>query len=430
MSAAAIELLVALFLLAGSEPQAAPLAPTTGCIRCHDELAEDLGPQTHDWRASVHATVGISCHDCHGGNPETDDMLVAKKAEAGYVGKPKTRADVATACARCHSDIEFMRRYNPAIRVDQYAEYLTSRHGKAVQKEGSETAATCTDCHGGHAIRRSSDPASTTYPAHVADTCGRCHSDAAKIGKAEIPTDIPDLWRKSVHAAKLAEGDLSAPTCNDCHGNHGAVPPGTRDVVHVCGRCHVTQEEHFEAGTHRAHFEKLEKAACITCHGNHDIHPATDSLLGNASPGVCGQCHQANDRCDQATKVMLGGITKLTSGIIESEAVLSDAEQLGMDVSEARYRLTDVRDRLTMARVVVHRFNESDFGEVIEEGEKILSEIREDGDAALEEWQFRRKGLALSLVLILLVIGLLVRQVRRLDRARAARLGADGASAG
>lgn len=404
---------------AASAPPPAPAPGATGCIRCHDELREDLGPQSIEWRESVHAAVGVSCHDCHGGNPDSDDMLVAKKAESGYVGKPKTRADVAPSCARCHSDIEYMRRFDPAIRVDQHMEYLTSRHGKAVHQEGSDKAATCTDCHGGHAIRPPADPRSTVHPSHVADTCARCHSDAARIGKAEIPTDIPDLWRKSVHGEKLHGGDLSAPTCNDCHGNHGAVPPGTSDVVHVCGRCHVTQEEHFQAGTHRAHFEKMGKAACITCHGNHSVVPATDALLGNAPPGVCGQCHKAGDKCDEATSVMTAGITSLLSGMRDSEATLAEAEQLGMDVSEARFRLTDVRDRITMARVVVHRFSEEDFGQVVGEGEKILAEIREEGSAALDEWQFRRKGLALSLVLILIVIALLARQVRRLDRARA-----------
>src|SRR6266540_7241295 len=32
-------------------------------------------------------------------------------------------------CGRCHSDAQFMKRYNPALRVDQVAEYATSVHG-------------------------------------------------------------------------------------------------------------------------------------------------------------------------------------------------------------------------------------------------------------------------------------------------------------
>ncbi|MBI1854085.1 MAG: cytochrome c3 family protein [Planctomycetes bacterium] len=392
--------------------------PETSCVRCHKEIAEDLGPQVAEWETSVHAAVGLSCNDCHGGDPTADDMLKAKRKDAGYVGAPKKRAEVGPFCARCHSDIEYMRRFNPSMRVDQLTEYLTSRHGKAVHQEGSDKAATCTDCHGKHAILRVSDPRSSVSAAHVAETCARCHADAARMATAKLPTDIYEKWKGSVHGQRLAGGDLSAPTCNDCHGNHGAMPPGVRDVVHVCGRCHVTQEEHFTAGSHRAPFEKLGKAPCITCHSNHDIQHASDALLASQPPGVCGKCHKPDDVCDRAAKNMLGGIVRLTSGMKETEDVLGRAEQFGMDVSEPRFRLSDVRDRLTMARVVVHRFNEKEFADVLAEGEKTLTGIRKQGDAALDEWEFRRKGLAFSLILIVAVIVLLALKVRSLERAR------------
>jgi hypothetical protein len=115
---------------------------------------------------------------------------------------------------------------------------------------------------------------------------------------------------------------------------------------------------------------------------------------------------------------MVSSIDGLSNGMTETEKLLAEAELLGMDVSEARFRLTDVRDRLTMARVVVHRFSEPDFAEVIDQGDKILGEIRKEGDAALDEWQFRRQGLAIALVLILVVIVLLAIKVKNLDRAR------------
>jgi predicted CXXCH cytochrome family protein len=395
-----------------------PKPPDTACTRCHAQLAEDLGPEVAEWQSSVHAAAGISCHDCHGGDPTSDDMLKAKKTEANYVGAPKKRSDVAPLCAKCHSDIEYMRRFNPSMRVDQFTEYLTSRHGKAVHQQGSDKAATCTDCHGKHGILRVSDPRAPVSPAHVAETCARCHADAKRMASTNLPTDVFDKWKDSVHGKRLAGGDLSAPTCNDCHGNHGAMPPGVRDVVHVCGRCHATQEENFVAGTHKPYFERLEKAPCITCHDNHGIRPASDQLLGTTPPGVCGKCHKPGDRCDLATKNMTGEIDRLTSGLKETEGVLANAEQLGMDVSDARFHVTDVRERLTMARVVVHRFSEKDFGAVIADGEKILTGIRKQGDDSLAEWQYRRKGLAFSLVIIVVVIGLLGLKVRQLNHLR------------
>lgn len=392
----------------------------TTCIRCHLELEEDLGPQVRQWRESVHAAAGISCHDCHGGDPTIDDEIDAKRKETGFVGYPEEPDQVGPFCTRCHGDIEYMRKFNPSMRVDQYQEYLTSRHGKAVHEKGSKRAATCVDCHGQHQILPPDDPRSSVYPKNVADTCGRCHADEARMGAAGLPTDIPEKWKTSVHAATMAEGDLSAPTCNDCHGNHGAVPPGVRDVVHVCGRCHQTQEENFEQGTHFAHFQKLGKAPCITCHDNHAIHRPTDQMLESVEPGVCGRCHQPDDRCDRAARHMAGRMKSYVHEIELTQETLDEASRLGMDVSDARFRLSDVRDQLTMARVVVHRFSREDFDGVLDEGTKLLEGIQEEGEAALTEWQFRRKGLFVALVLILIVIVMLSLKVRQLDRMRRA----------
>src|SRR5688572_12273090 len=42
-----------------------------------------------------------------------------------------------------------------------------------------------------------------------------------------IPTDQAEKFKGSVHGeALLKNRDMAAPTCNDCHGNHGAAPPG------------------------------------------------------------------------------------------------------------------------------------------------------------------------------------------------------------
>ena len=93
------------------------------------------------------------------------------------------------------------------------------------------------------------DPASKVHPLAVADTCGACHADPEHMagyrlparggGDRPIPTDQRERYGQSVHAHAMTEkGDLSAPTCNDCHGNHGATPPEVRSVANVCAQCH------------------------------------------------------------------------------------------------------------------------------------------------------------------------------------------------
>ena len=119
-----------------------------------------------------------------------------------------------------------MRQFNPSLRTDQLGQYHTSVHGKRLAA-GDTKVAVCTDCHSVHDLRAPSDPRSTVNPVNVANTCARCHSDAGYMKGYSIPTDQFAKYSTSVHHEALAvRGDLSAPTCTTCHGNHGAAPPG------------------------------------------------------------------------------------------------------------------------------------------------------------------------------------------------------------
>ena len=71
-------------------------------------------------------------------------------SRAGIYGQP-ARTAVPKLCARCHSDAALMHKFGPQERVDQYAQYLTSVHGKRIAA-GDTAAAVCTDCHGVHGI--------------------------------------------------------------------------------------------------------------------------------------------------------------------------------------------------------------------------------------------------------------------------------------
>ena len=140
--------------------------------------------------------------------------------------------------------------YNPSLRTDQLDQYHTSIHGKRLAA-GDTKVAVCIDCHSVHDIRPPSDPRSTVNPVNVAKTCSRCHSDAAYMKPYGIPTDQFANYITSVHHEALAvRGDLSAPTCTTCHGNHGAVPPGVDKVQNVCANCHVFQAQMYQKSTH------------------------------------------------------------------------------------------------------------------------------------------------------------------------------------
>jgi DnaJ-class molecular chaperone len=103
------------------------------------------------------------------------------------------------------------------------------------------------------------------------------------LGTKPLPTNQLAEYQQSVHYLALTKGnDLSAPTCNDCHGNHGAAPPGAGSVVNVCGTCHAVFAQKFATSVHAQIFDK----ACVECHGNHAVLKPSDEMLGTACAGL------------------------------------------------------------------------------------------------------------------------------------------------
>ena len=54
---------------------------------------------------------------------------LAHSPDHGWQNVPKAR-EIPDFCADCHSDVEYMKKYNPKLRVDQLLEYRSSQHGK------------------------------------------------------------------------------------------------------------------------------------------------------------------------------------------------------------------------------------------------------------------------------------------------------------
>jgi len=142
------------------------------CIQCHSKQPGRLGAPVADWRTSVHAANGISCNNCHGGDPS--DFAMAMSPERGFLGAPKDTA-IPAFCGRCHVGVE--------------KDYLESAHGHALGKGGPQ----CVTCHGNHAVQLA------TPDLINEKSCTRCHSfERARIIKAAMAdTDrqISDLER-------------------------------------------------------------------------------------------------------------------------------------------------------------------------------------------------------------------------------------------
>jgi len=263
------------------------------CAECHADVVKALAQSVHGQAAKSGDKDAPSCESCHGPVhnilPSTDGASTTAKRN-----QPAT-------CARCHADQGFLARHRITI-VHPVEQYLQSVHGRAVLQ--GKDAAVCSDCHGAHKILPARDPASSVSHWNVASTCGKCHTEIAKV------------FLESVHGQAIQSGVSDAPNCTDCHGEHYILEPSnpaspvnaSRVSIETCGRCHgdarlarrydlpadrlPSYAESFHGLARRE--GSITAANCASCHGVHNIFRSSDprSTVNPANLAkTCGQCH-------------------------------------------------------------------------------------------------------------------------------------------
>lgn len=388
-------------LIAAEENQ--DLLANDHCIQCHTE--NEIMPEGYN-KGDIHIQQGLSCAGCHGGDPAQEDMENAMDPRAGFIGVPSKR-DIPQFCGRCHSNIEIMRVYQPRIPTDQVEQYYSSVHGQRL-REGDKKVASCIDCHTAHAIFDARDPRSTVYAVNVPATCRRCHADSAYMQAYGIPVDQYEKYAKSVHGKALLENqDTGAPACNDCHGNHGAIPPGVASISHVCGTCHVNNMQYFISSKMGQAFEEMKMHACEECHNHHEIKETNDDMIGTGERSVCNNCHAEGDTGYAVSAEIHKQIHQAVVLYDSAEVERSEVARIGMDDVDIDFLLQDAHQNLIQARTLVHTFNPAQVGV------KTDASIQKTQEAINVAWQEirenkrRRQGFGLATVFItLLVVGL------------------------
>lgn len=409
------QLLIAVVFLTGfGSLQAQAPSPSGNCVTCHLELEEETGP-AHLFSRDIHAQRGLGCIDCHGGDPAADDMDLVRKAR-DYRGVPGY-LEIPQFCARCHSDAAYMRGHNPSLPTDQLEKYRTSIHGQQLFEKKDTRVANCVSCHSVHDMGDPKLPYSTTHPQNVPKTCGKCHADANLMAAYGISSDQVEKHRRSVHGIALFEkNDLSAPACNDCHGNHGAAPPGVSSLSAVCGTCHAVQMDLFNHSPHAAGFAANNYPMCETCHSNHLIEPTSDQMIGAESPSLCVNCHTSDDGTKGlATALALrGGIDSLAAAHQRSDSLVRQAAEKGMPTTDEEFLLKEVKEALLQSRTVIHAFEAAALTVHTTAGLAKADTARINAAGLIDEYYYRRRGLGLATLFITtLAIALYIR-IRRL----------------
>lgn len=375
------------------------------CLNCHKD-DENLPDDFKDY--DVHIAAGLTCADCHGGDPTSDDEDIAMSKKNGFVGVP-TRKDIPEFCGKCHSNFEFMKKYKPEVETDQVRQYYTSVHGKQLKK-GDENVAVCTSCHTAHSILPPKDPRSSVYALNVPATCNNCHGDKKLMDKYDLPSDIYKKYVNSVHGIDLLKNkDVSgAPACNDCHGNHGATPPGVSSIVNVCGTCHVNNFNFFKASKMGKKWKGDDDYhGCVTCHNNHDIKKPNDSFVGIGDDAICSDCHDEGDKGYVEAKKIHQELTNLSTLYDSANVKLTKVKQLGMDDIDIGFMLKDAHQAMIKARTTVHTFSSAKVAKLTVPGVKITKSAIKKADEEISDYHTRRYGLgAATIALLILIIGL------------------------
>ena len=239
------------------------------------------------------------------------------------------------------------------------------------------------------------------------------------MSRYNIPSNQYDAYARSVHGvALLQQNDLGAPACNNCHGNHGATPPGVESISQVCGSCHVLNAELFSKSPHKQAFDRRQLPECETCHGNHAIVAATNQLLGNGPDAVCSRCHtqRENVKGFHAAGLMRHLVDSLDSDEEHARELVDEAEQKGMEIAEAKFRLRDIRQARLETRTVVHAFSEDRFREVVGKGLTASTSVAGEAQAAIDEYYRRRIGLGVATFIMSVLAVSLYLTIRRLER--------------
>ncbi|MCP4568920.1 MAG: hypothetical protein GY841_15200 [FCB group bacterium] len=378
------------------------------CIDCHTEWEEGPESPSSLFESDIHHRAGLGCSDCHGGDPKLDDMDEVRESK-NYRGVPEPK-EIPKFCASCHSDPAYMIKYNPALPTDQLDKYKTSTHGRKLLQEGDEKAASCISCHSAHSIESPQIPASNAYPLNLPTTCAKCHSDHEYMAEYGIPVNQFDDYTNSVHGkALLINKDLGAPACNDCHGNHGATPPGITSISAVCGLCHALIADEFSQSPHKNAFDDRGYPECESCHSNHLVEKPSLDWVGTSDSALCMNCHSVDDGTaglEVADKIH-GALVDLNLAYEQADAKITEADLKGMMTTDLQFMLKEVKQAIIKANTAVHAFDSEKVLNVTNPGMEKSELVYQAAIAKVDDYYFRRKGLGVaSLIITILAIAL------------------------
>lgn len=282
------------------------LSVTATCISCHK--AHDILPHTDPRSSIAHQNIVTTCLQCH-----TQIEEVHRKVVKGELWEKDPKS--IPVCVDCHQPHQ--------IRKVFYDQGVADRD--------------CLMCHSKKDIVSSKDQHSlfvdydqAQKSIHAKVSCAQCHSQVAvskvrpcetiqkKVDCAVCHTDQVQQYQQSTHGKLLAQENVNAPSCIECHGIHEilskkntASPTYPLNVPALCARCHWDNQKaglNYQGNQHEIMDHYIESihgrgllksglvvtATCTDCHTAHRELPSSDpdsSVNRNQIAQTCAKCH-------------------------------------------------------------------------------------------------------------------------------------------
>lgn len=272
------------------------------CEACHNTPRWQLRPAFHSatWADKPHVKpaqdeLNTKCMMCHTTTScvECHDRKGIKWQPKSWDYDPSGWADGKPSCLTCHGNATLLKSIGGSNKSFQVSGVEDSAH----------STISCQQCHPDY--RYDDRPSATKmWSVNAGIQCATCHQDAEKE-KNRAPVA---LYEKSVHAAKIREGNYDSATCASCHGGHfinrldsaEASAAMHASAYRTCARCkqhgeaYATYNDYYHGRAYKK--GATDAPACWQCHNSHDILPQNDpkSSVYKANLGTtCGRpgCH-------------------------------------------------------------------------------------------------------------------------------------------
>jgi hypothetical protein len=133
-------------------------------------------------------------------------------------------------------------------------------------------------------------------------------------------------------------------------------------------------------------------------------------MLGMERGSVCAECHDADDKGGRGARQMLALIDSLRGEMTQADSLLALADHAGVEVSQAQFELEDARSSLIRAQATTHAAVVDSVEAQVEAGLTVSLEAWDRGKKAFAELRYRRLGLAVSsMIIVVLIVGLVIR---------------------